>query len=168
MLSSKIYLKRLQHNGLKIGRNVYIMTPQDIDGNLCWLVSIGDDCVLSQDVLILAHDASTEKHLGYNKISKVTIGCRTYIGARAIILPGVNIGDDVIIGAGSVVTHDIPNNSVAVGNPARVIKSTSEYIEEHKKNLPTRSRRLRGKALQTSESKKFIQEELKKDDSYYI
>lgn len=163
----KIRLKRLQRRGLRLGRNVYICSPEDIDGHLPWLITIGDDCVLSQDVMVLAHDASTYIHLGYGKVGRVTIGCRTYIGARTIILPGVSIGNNVILGAGSVVTRDIPDNSVAVGNPARILRSTSEYNEEHKKNLPARSKHLSWKAVQTPESKHLIQEALK-DGPYYI
>ncbi len=55
----------------------------------------------------------------------VTIGNSVWIGGSVTILPGVTIGDNVVIGAGSVVVKDIPSNSVAVGNPARVIKKTS-------------------------------------------
>lgn len=57
----------------------------------------------------------------------VHIGKNCFIGDRTIVLPGVTIGDEVVIGAGSVVTKDIPSNSVAVGNPARVIKSGIHY-----------------------------------------
>lgn len=53
----------------------------------------------------------------------VKIGKRCWIGAGAIILPGVTVGDDTVIGAGSVVTKDIPSGVVAVGNPCRAIKT---------------------------------------------
>ncbi len=53
----------------------------------------------------------------------VRIGSRCFIGVAAVVLPGVTIGDDCIIGAGSIVTKDIPSGSVAVGNPARIIRS---------------------------------------------
>lgn len=53
----------------------------------------------------------------------VRIGSRCFIGVSAVVLPGVTIGDDCIIGAGSIVTKDIPSGSVAVGNPARIIRS---------------------------------------------
>jgi maltose O-acetyltransferase len=86
-------------------------------------------------VTILAHDASTFRHIGYTKVGKVTIGRKTFIGAGSIILPGVTIGDNVIIGAGSVVSKNIPDNSVAAGNPAVVIGSTSDYIERHRNNM---------------------------------
>ena len=53
-----------------------------------------------------------------------------FLGANSIILPGVVVGDDVIIGSGSVVTKDIASNSVVAGNPARVVSTISEYIDK--------------------------------------
>jgi acetyltransferase-like isoleucine patch superfamily enzyme len=63
----------------------------------------------------------------------ITVGNDVYIGFRTMIMPGVNIGSRVIIGAGSIVTKDIPDNSVAAGVPARVIKTVDEYLEQMKK-----------------------------------
>ena len=63
----------------------------------------------------------------------ITVGNNVYIGEDSLILPGVHIGNHVVIGARSVVTKDIPDNSVAVGVPCRVIKSTDEYLEKIKK-----------------------------------
>lgn len=70
-------------------------------------------------------------HLGYTKVGRVTIGNKVFIGANSIILPNVSIGDNVIIGAGSIVSRDIPDNSVAVGNPAKVVASTEDYIRKN-------------------------------------
>ena len=56
------------------------------------------------------------------RYGKIIIGNNCFIGARSTILPGVTIGDNTIIGAGSVVTKDIPSNVVAVGNPCKIIK----------------------------------------------
>lgn len=56
-----------------------------------------------------------------------------YIGNNVLLLPGVTVGSKVIIGAGAVVTHDIPDNSVAVGVPAKVIKTADEYFEKIQK-----------------------------------
>ena len=69
------------------------------------------------------------KGLQYNK--PVKIGKCVWIGAGVIILPGVTIGDNSVIGAGSVVTRDIPANSVAYGNPARVRREISERDKEY-------------------------------------
>ncbi len=67
----------------------------------------------------------------------MTIGSRVFIGAGAIVLPGATIGDDCIIGAGSLVAGDIPSNSVAVGNPARVVSTLEKYLEKQRKEMST-------------------------------
>ena len=82
---------------------------------------------------ILAHDASTKMYLGYTRIAPVLIGNHVFIGERAIILPGVTIGDNSIIGAGSVVTRDVEAGSIVAGNPARPIGQTDEYIARQRK-----------------------------------
>ncbi len=88
-------------------------------------------------VHFLTHDASLNKFIGNdcNKIGKIVIGNNVFIGLKSIILPNVHIGSNVVIGAGSVITKDIPSNSVAVGNPAKVICTCDEYIEKHKKRM---------------------------------
>ena len=63
----------------------------------------------------------------------ITVGNDVYIGNNVLILPGVKIGNNVVIGAGAVVARDIPDNSVAVGVPARVIKTADEYLEKLKR-----------------------------------
>lgn len=91
------------------------------------LVTIGDDVFIGPNVGIYTPchpiDAK-ERNKGTEWAKPVTIGDSVWIGGGVTICPGVNIGDDCVIGAGSVVVHDIPPHSVAVGNPARVIKST--------------------------------------------
>lgn len=86
-------------------------------------------------VRIITHDGgikvlnSLNKFNGkrMSKMSSVTIGNNVYIGQNAMVLPGVQIGNNVIIGAGAIVTHNIPDNSIAVGVPATVKKSIDEY-----------------------------------------
>lgn len=122
----------LVKKGLTIGENVFVNFGCIIDESFCWLISLGNNVTLAPNVHILAHDASTKKELGYTKIGGVSIGSNVFVGAGTVILPGVNIGDKVVIGAGSVVTKDIPANSVAVGNPAKVICSYDEYMQKQK------------------------------------
>lgn len=129
-LSNNVDINDLKKRGLKIGDNVHIGPGCIIDYSHCWLIEIGDNCTFAPRVHVLAHDASTKNKLDYTRIEKVIIGNNTFIGAGAIILPGVSIGNDVIIGAGSIVTKDIESGSVAVGNPAKVIQSTENYLKK--------------------------------------
>lgn len=88
-------------------------------------VSIGDNVLLAPNVQIYtaAHPIDPFERLTGKEFAKpVSIGDIVWIGGEAIICPGVKIGNNVTIGAGSVVTKDIPDNVVAVGNPCRVIR----------------------------------------------
>lgn len=122
-------------NGLKIGEHHNIQRECIIDPSHCWLIEIGDRVTLAPRVHILAHDASTKRILGYTLIGKVTIGNDVFIGAGTIILPNTHIGNNVIIGAGSVVSRFIPDNSVAVGNPATVIDTFDNYVSKRKAQM---------------------------------
>ena len=88
-------------------------------------VTIGDDCFIGPNVSIYTACHSTdpvERNSRREWAEPVTIGDNVWIGGSVTILPGVTIGDNVTIGAGSVVVGDIPSNSIAVGNPCKVIK----------------------------------------------
>jgi len=127
----KEHIKR----GLVVGKNFYIPDDVIIDHSHTWHIEIGDDVTLAPRVHILAHDASTKKHLNYTKIGKVKIGNRVFVGASSIVLPGVTIGDDVVIGAGSVVSRDIPDGHVAVGNPAKLICNIDEFLSRKRQEM---------------------------------
>ena len=120
-------LNELLKRGLKVGDNLLVMNGVNLDPSHCWLITIGNNVVLSPFVHILAHDTSTKAYCGYTRIGKVNIGNNVFVGANSIILPGVSIGDNSIIGAGSVVSKSIPKNVVAAGNPCRVIHTLDEY-----------------------------------------
>lgn len=134
-LRSEISTEELVKLGLTVGNNFSRQEKTLIDQSHCWLINVGNDVTLAPRVHILAHDASTKKALGYTRIGLVNIGNNVFIGASSTILPGVTIGDNVVIGAGSIVSKDIPANSVAVGNPAKVICSYNDFVERKKSEM---------------------------------
>ena len=127
----------LLNHGLIIGENVNI-DFNSIDGLYPWLIEIGSNILFAPGVKILAHDASTQMHLGKAKIGRVTIGDNVYIGLNSIVLCNNKIGNNVIIGAGSIVTTDIPDNSVYAGNPAKYICSYDEYMNKNRELISRR------------------------------
>ncbi len=127
-----LYINRLIDRGLSLGKNVEIISKFFFDPAHCFLISIGDNCTICPNVRLIAHDASTKTHLGYTKIGKITIEKDCFIGDSTIILPGVTIGSNSIIGAGSVVVKSIPAYSVAAGNPAKIICKLDEYLQRIK------------------------------------
>lgn len=128
-------VEELRARGATIGENVYIGTRK-IDMGHAFLIEIGNRVTIS-DARILTHDGSTKRELGRSRVGRVVIGDDVFVGADAILLPGVKVGSKVIIGAGAVVTHDIPDNSVAVGSPARVVMTYDEYIEKNRRAMET-------------------------------
>lgn len=92
-------------------------------------VTIGDNCQLAPGVAIYTaghpvHPAT--RNTGYEYGKPVTIGDNVWVGGNTVILPGVHIGSNTVIGAGSVVTHDIPDWVVAAGNPCKVVRQITE------------------------------------------
>lgn len=105
----------------KIGKNVFINSCchfQDNGG-----IEIGDKTMIGQNVTIvtLNHDINPETRINATPKS-VKIGKNVWIGADCTILPGVTIGDNSVIGAGSVVTKNVPDNVVVAGNPVKILK----------------------------------------------
>ncbi len=130
-------LEYLEKHGFRHGKNFQYYSGHPIDSNWPWLISVGDNVMLASDVRILAHDASTGFTGAHTKIGCVTIGNNVFIGADSIVLCNTRIGDYVIVGAGSVVTNDLPSNGVYAGNPAKYICSFEEYKNKHMTNLNT-------------------------------
>jgi acetyltransferase-like isoleucine patch superfamily enzyme len=141
-------LKRLSMNGLfifflrkkgaTVGEGTRFFGSVEIDVTRPCLIEIGKNCVFADGVSVLTHgyDWVVLKEL-YGEMlgssGKVVIEDNVFIGTGSIILKGVRIGKNTIVGAGSVVTEDMPPNSVAVGNPCKVIMSITEYYEKRKR-----------------------------------
>lgn len=132
-------IRRLIARGLVVGKNVTIQYSAQIDDIYPYLIRIGDNCSISNEVRILAHDATSFKFTnGYTRLGKVEIRDNCFIGERAIILPGVTIGPNVLVAAGSFVNKDIPPNSCVAGVPARVYAKFDDLIERHKQQIAIR------------------------------
>lgn len=129
---NKLYLKRIERKGFHHGENFNIEKGANIDSAFCNMITCGDNVTLTKDVYILAHDASTKKLLGKTKVARVVIGNNVFVGAKTVILPGVSIGDNVVIAANSSVTKDIPANEVWGGGPASFIMSIEEFLDKHR------------------------------------
>lgn len=127
--------EKLISMGMKVGKNFNRLHGVILDPAHCWLIEIGDNVTMAPRVHILAHDASTKLFLNYTKIGRVTIGSNVFIGAETVVLPGVTIGSNVIIGANSTVTHDVPDNTVVAGSPARAICSLDAYLEKERSRM---------------------------------
>jgi acetyltransferase-like isoleucine patch superfamily enzyme len=114
-----LYLRCL---GIEIGKNTMISFRAKIDVRR-GKVFIGDNCTITYGCMILSHDhAATLLDSKDNGEGSTIINNNVFIGVNSVILPNVTIGENSIIGAGSIVTRSIPPNVVAMGNPARVIK----------------------------------------------
>ena len=105
-------------------------------GSEPWIITLGENVYITDGVKFITHDGGTllyRKQVPDLEITKpIVVGNNVYFGNNVIVLPGVTIGNNVVIGAGAVVSKDIPDNSVAVGVPARVIKTADEYLEKLK------------------------------------
>ncbi len=132
----------------EIGENCYIEPPfhANFGGHHCHFgknvyanynltavddthIYVGDNTMIAPNVILAsaAHPLDPEeRRKGYQYNQPVHIGKNCWLGAGVIVVPGVSIGDDTVIGAGSVVTKDIPSGVVAVGNPCRVIKEVKK------------------------------------------
>lgn len=122
--------------GVNMGENIHIYGKVSW-GSEPWIITIGSNIYITDGVRFITHDGGTllyrDQVPDLELTKPIRIGNNVYIGNNVILLPGVTIGCNVIIGAGAVVTKDIPDNSVAVGVPARVIKSADEYLIKAKK-----------------------------------
>lgn len=125
--------------GVRIGDNVnfYGMKPF-MFGSEPWLIEIGNNVYITSGCQFVTHDGGTlilrQRDPKLEITSPIKIGNNVYIGINSTILPGVVIGDNVIVGAGSIVTKSLESNHVYAGIPAKKIKTIDDYYYKLKEN----------------------------------
>ena len=139
--SSETYIEFLRKKGCLIGEGTKIYSPKRvcIDITRPWLIEIGENVQITENVTILTHGYDWSVIKGkYGEIcgssGKVKIGNNVFIGMKTTILKGVTIGDNVIIGANSLVNKDVPDNVVIGGVPAHILMTIDEYYKKRKES----------------------------------
>lgn len=132
------YAKKI---GVNIGLDCFVP-----DKN-CWpsepyLVTIGNHCQITVGARLFTHGGGhvvRDQYPEFDTFGKIVIGDWVYIGNNSLVMPGVSIGNNVLVAAGSVVTKSVPSGVVVAGNPARIICTIEEYLEKNKAfNLKTK------------------------------
>lgn len=135
--SSARFCRHLRNVGVLVGEGTYIDPHNFIDITRPSLVTIGKNCYINSGFKLLTHDWVTHIfiHSGrdyINNSGSVTIGNNVAFGQNVTVLKGVTIGDNTFIGLGSIVTKDIPANSIAIGAPCKVVMSLDDYYSKRK------------------------------------
>lgn len=138
--------------GVRIGDDCRLLCdPTRTFGSEPFLVTLGNHVTVTAGVSFITHDGGVwvfrSEHPDIDVFGPITVGDNTFIGVGATLMPGVTIGSNSVIGARSVVTRDVPSDTVVAGCPARVIRTTAEYWERvapratHIRSLPYEEKR---------------------------
>lgn len=128
----------LRRRGMHIGDDVLLPPSTWIDVPHCYLISIGDHTGFGEQCMLLAHDAQMDEYLDAARIGRILIHESCHIGAKTIVLGGVEMGPRTLVGAGSVVSRSLPPDSVCAGSPAKVIASLDDYLDRHRRMIEER------------------------------
>lgn len=138
-LKDKAYIEMCKSRGLKVGKNVvFIEAPKF--GSEPYLIEIGDHTKITANCTFINHDGamyvirSIAKYRDARNFGRIKIGKNCFIGNNCTILPGVEMGNNCILGAGSVLNSSTPSNSVYAGVPAKFICTLEEYGDKAIKN----------------------------------
>ena len=129
-------IKYYRKKGVTIGKGCKVYSSVSF-GSEPYLVTLGDNVRVTGGCKFVTHDGGlwvvrnmAQEYSNVEKFGKIVVGNNVHIGINTVIMPGVTIGNNCIIGVGAIVTKDIPDNSIAAGVPARVIKTLDEYKEK--------------------------------------
>ncbi len=140
--ATKLQVYYYKKHGMKfIGTPRYISAKTLFDGTDYSLITIGDGVTISSNIRVLTHDWALDTvHVAFaevdpkkrplGRIQTIEIGDYSFVGTNSIIMPGCKIGKGVIVGAGSVARGEIPDFSIVIGNPAKIIGDSREYCKK--------------------------------------
>lgn len=137
-------LDRMKKAGLQIADDCYLGAWRGwpVWGSEPYLISIGKHAQIARGVVFITHDGGTEvfkrekEYAEVIKYGRITIHDNCMIGYGVILMPGIEIGPNSVVSAGSVVTRSVPSNSLAAGSPARVFMSREEYAQNSLRSTP--------------------------------
>ena len=151
----KVWKKMGAKVGIGCRINCVSLSPES------YLIELGDNVVIAKNTKLITHEGSIcifhHENPYLDLFGRIKIGNNTFIGMNCIILPKTTIGNNCVIGAGSVVRGNIPDNSIVIGNPAKVIMSTEQY----RKKVYNNPALFEYKRLNKEEKKKILLERIK-------
>jgi acetyltransferase-like isoleucine patch superfamily enzyme len=120
--------------GVKVGSDCRFINVASIRfGSEPWFITIGNHVTVSGEVRFITHDGGVwvlrDEYPNIDVMAPIVIGSNVFVGLQVMIMPGVTVGNNSVIGARSLVTHDVPADTVVAGHPARRLCSTVEYRE---------------------------------------
>ena len=126
--------------GVRVGDRAWLVnTSAATWGSEPFLITLGDDVTVASGVRFLNHDGTVllfrRENPDIDLVGPITIGDNVFIGLGVTIMPGITIGDDCVIGAGAIVTRDVPPGSIAVGQPARVVRTIDAWWHKNRGRL---------------------------------
>jgi carbonic anhydrase/acetyltransferase-like protein (isoleucine patch superfamily) len=147
-MKSDDFVERLREKGVDVGEGTHFFGPSktEVDTQRPWMLHIGAYCKITSGVVILCHDYSRSVlRRVYGEVigeaKETWIGDNVFIGMNSVVLMGSHIGDNVVVGAGCVVSGDVPSNTVVAGVPARVICTLDDYYKKRKVKSPVEGRK---------------------------
>ena len=142
---NKYKLRKLKKAGLSFGKNLDICGSVNF-GSEPFLITLGDNVRITEGVSFITHDGGVsvlrnlfKENSNDDVFGRIVVGNNVHIGINSVIMPNIKIGNNVVIGCGSIVTHNIPDNCVVAGCPAKIIETLNEYkIKVDKKAVKTK------------------------------
>jgi acetyltransferase-like isoleucine patch superfamily enzyme len=133
----------LRRQGVRIGPHTAVLCRPEDFGSEPWLVELGARVSIASGVVFITHDGASrvfrERIEGGsafgNRFGPIRVRDNSMVGLRAILMPGVTIGPDSIVGAGSLVTRDVPPGTVVSGSPARAVCTLDQYVERYRERM---------------------------------